>query len=214
MKAMKLIALTVMTVMGIEASAQLTKELDEWTRFEISFDAQKIKYEGNSYESEGEDPKGAAIAIMHGVSLTNSIPLFLDLGGRISWTHYSESFTGGKSKFTNANIAIPVEAAYKFSFANSPKIKIVPFFGPNFKFNFIARRKWCPDEGDNVKTNLFKEENGDAKIFQVGLNLGVGVHLGKFYVGYNFQPDISSFQKNGSDKVKTKNNYISIGFDF
>ena len=214
MKAIKFLAIAILTSFAVEASAQLTKDLTEWTRFEVSFDAQRFKYKGEGVEADGITPKGASIAVMKGISLTNNLPIFLDLGGRLSWTHSKDSYDKGDEKCTFMNIAIPVEAAYKFAFASAPNVKIVPFFGPNFKFNFLARRKWEPTKGDDVKANLFKEENGDARIFQFGLNLGLGVNLRKFYVGYNFQPDLSSFKKDGDNKTKTINNYITVGVNF
>lgn len=64
------------------------------------------------------------------------------------------------------------------------------------------------------KYNLLKEEEGDAKIFQFGLNLGVGVNIDKFYVGYTFQPDLSPYQKEGGLKIKTINNYVTVGINF
>ena len=213
MKSIKLLALSALAVFAVDASAQLTKNTEEWTRVELSFNAQKMKAKDDDHSTDGQKTKGAAVAFMKGVNLTTKLPLFLDLGARLTWNHAKESRTGGDEKWTFMNIAVPVNAAYKLSFASSP-VTIVPFFGPNFKFNFLARHKWEGSDGHDVKHNLFKEDEGDAKIFQFGLNLGVGVNIRKFYVGYHFQPDLSSFQKDGDYKVKTLNNYVSVGLNF
>ena len=213
MKAIKFLVVAVLASFAVEASAQLKKDLNEWTRIELSFDAQKLKGEDGGSEFEIIDPKGASFAFMKGISLTNKLPIFLDLGGRLSWTHKKDESHDGDMKWTFMNIAVPVNAAYKLAFASSPNVTIVPFFGPNFKFNFYARKKWDGNDGHESKSNLLKEEEGDAKIFQFGLNLGVGVNLRSFYVGYNFQPDLSPFQKEGSYKTKTLQNYVTVGIN-
>ena len=226
MKAIKFLVVAVLASFAVEASAQLKKDLTEWTRIELSFDAQKFKEESWDYDSKTTlEPKGASFAIMKGISLTDKLPIFLDLGGRLSWTHqklewHEEDWYEGElinevDKFTFMNIAVPVNAAYKIAFESTPNVTIVPFFGLNFKFNFFAREKFESDglESYEKKYNLLKEEEGDAKIFQFGLNLGVGVNLRSFYVGYNFQPDLSPFMKDGSDKLKTLQNYITVGIN-
>ncbi len=226
MKAIKFLAVAVLATFAANASAQLTKDTKGWTRVEVSFDAQKMKLKNgsNSSENEGDKTKGAAIAFMKGVNITTKMPLFLELGARLSWTHqkdsWSETFYGVsrsyESKTTFMNIAVPVNAAYKFSFASSA-INVVPFFGPNFKFNFYGRTKETETVDGKETENKYKwlsEDGADARIFQFGLNLGVGVNINKFYVGYTFQPDLSSYVKNGDYKLKTINNYISVGVNF
>lgn len=224
-----------MMAMGVSASAQLTKDFTGWTRVELSFDVRKETYKsGAASIGNDESTKGLALAVMKGISISQKVPLFLDLGGRISWTHSSEDFTYGDvvgsswenrllddevvgaSKETYMNIAIPVNAAYKLSFT---KVSLVPFFGPNFKFNFLAVTKDDYTDADlekkygENKENLLKDDEYH-RVFQIGLNLGVGVNLKNFYFGYTFQPDLSSWRKNGDYKTKTKNNYITVGYNF
>ncbi len=224
MKAIKFLAVAVLAAFAANASAQLTKDTKGWTRVEVSFDAQKMKVkDGNdSWESDNGKTKGAAIAFMKGVNITSKMPLFLDLGARLSWTHskdsYSNSVSSSDSKTTFMNIAVPVNVAYKLSFASSP-INIVPFFGPNFKFNFYGRTKTTTTMGGKeteAKVKWLSDKDGgyDARIFQFGLNLGVGVNINKFYVGYTFQPDLSSYVKDDDYKLKTINNYVSVGINF
>lgn len=123
-----------------------------------------------------------------------------------------EDVTGGAYRHNFLNVAVPVNAAYKLSFANSPNVKIVPFFGPNFKFNILARTTWDPDRGSKVKTNILDDANG-GKVFQFGLNLGCGFYLHKFYVGYTFQPDLSPFSKMDGVKAKTISNLVSLAIN-
>lgn len=213
MKSIKFIAIAIFAAMTANASAQLTKDTQGWTRLELSFEAQKLKYKDGSITWDSEEKqKGVSLAFMKGVNITSKMPLFLDLGARLSWLHSKDEFEGGDSKTTFMNVAVPVNAAYKLSFASSP-ISIVPFFGPNFKFNFYGRTKETVGD-EEIKTKWLDKDGMDARIFQFGLNLGVGVNIQRFYVGYNFQPDISSYVKDGDQKLKTINNFISLGVNF
>lgn len=216
MKLIKFFAVAVLAAMTADATAQLTKDTHGWTRVELSFDAQKMKVKDGNASWDGEKQKGAAIGFMKGVNITSKMPLFLDLGARLAWLHSKDEWTSGgvdcSKKTTFMNIAVPVNAAYKLSFASSP-ISIVPFFGPNFKFNFYGRTK---EEVGNKESKYkwLNSDEGDARIFQFGLNLGVGVNIQRFYVGYTFQPDLSSYVKHDGYKLKTINNFISLGVSF
>lgn len=218
MKTIRLIAVALLAAFAVDSAAQLTRDTEEWSRFQVSFDAQRLKYK-NPY---GADPdatkaKGFAIGYMRGISVTTRKPIFIDLGANIAWNHCSETVGNNELKYTFMNLSIPVNAAYKLSFASS-SITIVPFLGPNFKFNFMGV---CRNEAtDNRHNYLSKDDSGDAKanIFQVGMNLGVGVNLKKLYVGYTFQPDFSPYQKynDGAGRVhktKTINNLITLGIN-
>lgn len=213
MKLIKFFAVAVLAAMTADATAQLTKDTRGWTRVELSFDAQKMKVKDGDKSWDGEKQKGAAIGFMKGINITSKMPLFLDLGARLAWLHSKDEFHGGDTKTTFMNIAVPVNAAYKLSFASSP-ISIVPFFGPNFKFNFYGRTKTSYDDGSEVKIKWLDSDGRDARIFQFGLNLGVGVNIERFYVGYTFQPDIVSYVKHDGNKTKTINNFISLGINF
>lgn len=216
MKLIKFFVVAVLAAMTADATAQLTKDTRGWTRVELSFDAQKMKVKDGNASWDGDKQKGAAIGFMKGINITSKMPLFLDLGARLSWLHSKDEWTSGgvdcSKKTTFMNIAVPVNAAYKLSFASSP-ISIVPFFGPNFKFNFYGRTK--TEIGDKEsKLKWLNSDEGDARIFQFGLNLGVGVNIERFYVGYTFQPDIVSYVKNDDYKLKTINNLIAVGINF
>lgn len=217
MKFIKFFAVAVLAAMTADASAQLTKDTQGWTRVELSFDAQKFKMKNSNTTWEGDKQKGAAIGFMKGINITSKMPLFLDLGARLAWLHSKDEWTQVGNvecsrKTTFMNVAIPVNVAYKLSFASSP-ISIVPFFGPNFKFNFYGRTK--TEIGDKEsKIKWLSDDEYDARIFQFGLNLGVGVNIKSFYVGYTFQPDLSSYVKEGDYKSKTINNLVSVGINF
>jgi len=196
------------------AKAQLVNDTEGYQRIEASFAVQKFITENDNH-SEEDKTKGFELGFIKGISLTNRIPLFLELGGQLTWTHSKDEVDNVDNKVTFMNIAIPVNVAYKFAFANSENITIVPFVGPNFKFNVIGKEKW----GDEKVSYLSKDDMGGkdnrANIFQVGLNLGVGVNIAqRLYVGYRFQPDFTKYIEIGSIENKTRTNYLTLGINF
>ncbi len=213
-KITKFVAVAIMMMFGTNSFAQITRDTQGYQRAEVSFVAENFKYDNNGHSGSIAKPKGFALGYIKGISLTNRIPLFLELGGRLNWTHKKESSGDTDYKYTFMSVSIPVQAAYKFTFSGND-IAITPFFGPNFRFNFYGRLK--TETGDHeTKTKYLSRDNDDpAKIFQFGLNLGCGFNFSRFYLGYTFQPDLSSYIKYDDDnKYKTIYQLVSVGINF
>ncbi len=217
MKILKTFAASLVALLfATNMQAQLTQDTEGYQRFQLSFDAQRMQ--GKDDGTKIGDPlktKGVALGFIKGINLVTTMPLFLELGGNIAWNHNKEKENDEEEKNTFMYISIPVQAAYKLTFSNSP-ISIVPFVGPNLKFNFMGKTTTKDgDEKDKFKWLKDTDDGGaDAKIFQFGLNLGVGVNINRLYVGYTFQPDFSPYVKDGDWKEKTINNLISLGINF
>ena len=65
MKLIKFIAIAIFAAMTANASAQLTKDTQGWTRLELSFEAQKLKYKDGSITWDSEEKqKGVSLAFM------------------------------------------------------------------------------------------------------------------------------------------------------
>lgn len=183
--------------------------------------------------------KGFALEYMQGVNVTNKIPLFLEPGIQAGFYHATDDKTQSYAidheltsngdvvkyeweteyveedytiKRNYLNISIPVNVAYKFAFESSENFTIVPFIGPNFKFNLLGVSKYASG-GETAKINHFKDTevlgNEKARRLQVGLNLGIGVNIcQKLYVGYKFQPDFHCYYKSSDEFVKNINNAL------
>lgn len=205
MKKITLIIAAIAALFSTNANAQLKNDTEGYQRYEASFVAQKFDW-GHDAETK---LKGFELGYINGINLTTKLPLFLELGGQLTWTHANDDIMVGEIKHTFMSLAIPVNAAYKLAFASSETVTIVPFIGPNFKFNLIGKEKY---DGEKF-SYLSKDDMGDdrAKRFQVGMNLGVGVNINKtLYIGYHFQPDFADYL----DGVKAKTNYITVGVNF
>ena len=83
MKLIKFIAIAIFAAMTANASAQLTKDTQGWTRLELSFEAQKLKYKDGSTSWDDDKQKGVSLAFMKGVNITSKMPIFLDLGASL-----------------------------------------------------------------------------------------------------------------------------------
>ncbi|MCQ2229871.1 MAG: PorT family protein [Bacteroidales bacterium] len=212
MKKITLIIAAIAALFSTNANAQLKNDTEGYQRYEVSFVAQKFDWG----HDDNTKLKGFELGYINGINVTNKLPIFLELGGQLTWTHANDEIaTGEELKHTFMSIAIPVNAAYKIAFASSENITIVPFIGPNFKFNLIGKEKGSILGNEYDLSFLNKDDMGGkdnkASRFQVGMNLGVGVNISKLlYIGYHFQPDFADYL----DGVKAKTNYITVGVNF
>ncbi len=207
------IALIVASV-ATPASA-LEKNTEGWSRLQLSFVTEKVKEKPTDIEYDGLN--GLALGFSKGISLSETLPIFIEPTAELVWLHEKETtelFGIESTVKTNAlSLNIPVVAAYKLQF--NDKISLVPFFGPNFKFHLFDKTK------KEVESSKYSEEEevdnfvDDAnKRFQFGLSLGVGFNVKKLNVSYRFNPDLSPRFDDGEYKDKTRYNFITVGINF
>ncbi len=193
------------------AKAQFINDPYDYQRIEASYVNQALVVDIDD-ETDTQHTKGAEISYIKGLNITTRLPLFLELGGQLVVTHSNEKNNGKTEKYTFANIAIPVNLAYKLAFENSSNFSILPYVGPNFKLNIIGRYK-----KDDNKISFFDKDDVEHKAhrIQIGLNLGIGVNIAShLYVGYRFQPDFTKYIEDGDNEYKTYANYFTFGINF
>lgn len=199
------------------ANAGLTHNCNPYQNIHLDFIGCKQKQKSNGWEGPGVHTHGLLLGYIRGISLTQKQPIFLELGANIVWTHSKDKWGSddGSYKRTNTfmNVAIPVNASYKFAFSGND-ITLIPAFGPNIKFNFYGRSKTTYPNGESDKFKWLKKEGANARIFQFGLNLGLAFNFKLLHVEYTFQPDLTSYVKDGDYKCKTINNQVGIGINF
>lgn len=205
-------------------NAQSTSKTEGWTRLSVSF----VKLSstitedddfGNEIEYDADDtPAGIAVGFAKGISLSQSVPLFLEPGAELIWLHNvveEEESDYASYKWTEnmLSLNIPVSVNFKFQLTNA--FSIVPYFGPNFKLHFMAKEKEeieIMGEKDSKSYSVFDDD--DYRRFQFGLNVGVGFNINKLHIGYRFAPDLSAFEKSDYGKTKTKQNFVTVGINF
>ncbi len=143
-------------------------------------------------EKESVGLTGVNAGYAYGISLKDGTPMFLEVGGELSYKGGSQTEDGTKCKYKFLDMSIPVNFVYCFPI--SEKFAIAPYAGLNFKFNFVGNCK----VGDNDAISYFdKDKVGDYKAnrFQIGMNVGVNCVISKHYCfGYRFQPNFMKYQ--------------------
>jgi len=219
MKFLKCLVAAVMLLTSTSAMAQFG-DSDSYTRLHAGFVSSKLTETTQYNRGDNIDPKGFNFGILQGFSVSDDLPLFLEIGANATWLHSADDFYAslggvkvGDLKTTFINVAVPLNLAYKYEI--NDKIAVSAHAGLNFKVNALAKFK-AGDESINL---LKKDDMGNrderANIFQLGGNLGAGLVLGDFYLGYQFQPDFMKFMKNRVSLNETSRfmtQFITLGY--
>lgn len=185
----------------------------DYLRLQASFVANKM----TDYADDNVKPKGINFGGVAGFSVSDNLPIYLEPGVNIAWTHSAKDVAGGEIKFTYMTAAIPLNCVYKYEI--NDKVAVSGFLGLNNKFNFMAKEH---DKGPGYKNDfswLSKKDMGSredrASFYQLGSQLGAGFHVSRFYIGYQFQWDWMKFQEYdvpNADTHKWVTNYITVGY--
>lgn len=237
MKKIKVLCAALLATMALGASAQSTsgteKDCTPYSRVYVSFNPNTIKYDFDGDDDESEKLTGFSVGYLYGISLTQKLPLFLEVGGRFNYSFKKESIAEyegyddddfntdfGDFKLKYASIAAPINLAYKFTTAGG-KLDITPFVGVTAKFNLLAQSSAnLTDEGENYvdeeyyKANFFDKDDvgkdGQWSRFQMGWQIGAGVTYNKFYLGLHYGGDFGEI----AEDTKTSNWGLSLGYSF
>lgn len=184
-------------------------DTDNYTRLQASFVSNKL----SNTEDPGIEPKGFVLGIVQGYSVSDQLPLFLEVGANLQWSHSAKDVPVTKEDltFTYMNFAIPVNCVYKYTL--NDKVAFSGYAGLNFKVNMLGMHKL----GDNKCNYLKKDDMGGrdnrANIFQLGGQIGLGVHLSDIYIGWQYQNDFMKFiELPNADKQRWHSNFITVGY--
>ena len=210
MKLYKALALAGVLAVAGSASAE------DYNRVAISYDNTHFGYNKDYKADEDEDPSfstnGFGLNYIHGFSLSNSLPMFLEVGGNVNFNFYSntgEFKFGGetekyKSQFQNINLQVPVNFVWRFNVVED--FTIAPYVGLNFKLHFVSKTRAYMDgdwedkaEEDEAKewTNLFSDSKdkgvGDKDFtwnrFQMGWHVGATFQYTQWSLGVQYGTD-------------------------
>lgn len=163
-------------------------------------------------DSDDEALQGLKFGYLKGISLTNKVPLFLQVGGEIQYGTYSDSETvygyDCTTRLNELGIAIPVSLTYKYTFTNG--FYLEPYAGIRFRVNLLANMSESFD-GDKETLSFFdKDKMGDTafKRFQFGGQIGLnfGYKALNVNVGFDMYSPISK-----ANKYKYKYNTVTVG---
>lgn len=198
----KVIVLALLAVMGLQAQAQIvssrssmvTREVIDrggWSTFGVEYLPSTFKYD------KGDDTEsftGLAVNYTNAISITQSMPFFIEWGIGAQWSFKSEENHGVDVKMNFISAKIPVNLIYDIDMPNST-IHIDPFVGVKFRGNIWGQEK-AEYSGHSEKIDLFDSDEGDCKRFQIGLQAGVKVRFDKsFFLGVGYGTDFMEFAK-------------------
>lgn len=214
----KLIVLALMAVMGLQAQAQIvssrssmvTREVIDrggWSTFGVEYLPSTFKYSHG--DSDSESFNALALNYTNAVSITQSMPFFIEWGIGAQWSFKSEDKHGYDYKMNMISAKIPINLIYDIEMPNS-NIHFDPFVGVKFRGNIWGQEK-VEYNNSSQKMDLFDSDEGDCKRFQVGLQAGLKVRFDKtFFLGIGYGIDFMEF----ADDTKINEVKIMAGIVF
>lgn len=161
---------------------------------------------------------GGTLTYLHGFSISNSYPMFIETGASIffgggtqnvTWEDYYYVYESTNS-YLLANLAVPVNFAYRFNINDFFAIK--PYLGLNAKINIFGKSA-IADTGNWV--NLFsKDDMGEIawNRFQLGWHVGIDFELTKVIIGLEFGTDFIPAMN--YEKFKTNSMTFNLRFGY
>lgn len=201
MKKITLMLAIAMMAIATNASAQfvsggtrssMVADTDNYSRLELGYSPVTVL--------EELDLTGLSLGWTKGISLTQDLPLFLEVGANVMYS-FGEKYDIETSLLS---LNVPVTVAWKFSPTES--ISLIPHAGLNLRGHILGTMSY-----DGEDLDLFDSDEGDGKRFNVGGTVGLAANFNKFMVGLGYTFDFNETWEE-ADKI----NYltISIGLKF
>lgn len=210
--------LLLMSLSTTLVSVSMAQTADGYRRFLLSYETRRAIWtdSGELTESDRErdyPTKGMSVGFTHGWELTTRLPLSIDVTGKVVWTHGIDKRLG-TTRIDYLSVVFPINATYNFK-PFGERIRLSPYLGPTFKFNLVGSSR---PVGGRHTNYLSREEVHPSKIFQVGMNAGVGLTHKRYYIAYTFQPDIVPYRKDNNNGIAIKlrpiSHSLSLGYEF
>ncbi len=187
-------------VSGAADSKSSSANTDAWDRVFVSY---------NMISAEDIDLDGFSFGYSHGFSISKNAPLFLEVAPFVTYG-FGDTIvgtTGGDvvpGDISYLGLNVPINLTYKWA-VNQSDFSLVPFVGINLRGNLIAKAT-----SDYASGELDFFDAYDAKRFQFGGQIGLGMNYKKLYVGLGYTFDISEF----AEQTKISMFNISVGLNF
>ncbi len=221
----KILMMAFAAIVSMGASAQLIssntvthkKESNGYNRLSVSYNSLSI-----DKNFMGGAMNGFSAAWTKGISVSSSMPLYIETGLGLTYAFRSETNEIKEEsyevdlKHNFLALSVPVNLTYKYEVPNT-EFKIAPFAGVYFRGNLLGETKWEDDyDAESVKWFDDYEDDGiEAKRFSFGWQVGVGFEYRKLYLGVSYGSDFNNLIDNDDD-VKDKFNTFAatVGFNF
>ena len=181
-----------------------------YNRLSVGYNATFMSAGGLSTTCNGFTAK-----YVHGFGLSKTIPLYLEAGLKLNMDFWSNTETNSgwgvteTDKFNMLYVGIPVNVAYRLSFNNN--ISLQPYTGINFRVNIYGQHttefsyKGEKESKSESESLVFGDDGW--KRFQMGWQIGLGLNLKKFYLGFEYGLDFMKI----APETKTSHVEVSLG---
>lgn len=235
MSKIKLFLVVCLLGIAATASAQFTNSkgsssnngnMDGWQGIRLSYHPMSLIPD----EGDNLGLTGLSAGYVKGFALSQSTPLFLEVGANLLWAskdltkdlgfdeEYDYEDMDISVKLNMLSLNIPVNFGYKYTVNDN--FSIYPYVGVNFRINAIGKIKIKAEyEGESEsesfdifsKDDMEEMEMGDAwKRFQAGWQIGVAFNINKFMLAGSYGQDFTEISKN----VKVSMPSITLGYNF
>ena len=183
MKNLKLFLVAVAMIMTTAVSAQ---------SFSTAWNGVRVAY--NAFSIENSDCTGIEAGYAHAFTLSESMPLFLEVGGNVFWATDTD--------FSMWSLTVPVSVGYKFDL--NEEWSLVPYAGVNVRANILG-------EADDI--DIFDEDEMQGyewKRFQFGAHVGVTANYKNYSIGAKYGFDFNEI----AEEAKCSTIAIALGYNF
>ena len=205
---------------GSSGSSRLTSvTTDGWNRLYISYLPSKLKLDVNG--ADDLKMKGFSIGYMRGISVTNKLPLYVEVGAAFQYRADKEDveYSGYslKEKINVMSLNVPFHLLYRFNVTDD--FSIEPFFGFDFRLNLAGKYKLEADGGGMSASedySLFDDDDmyelgmDACKRFQAGWHVGVNLSYKPVYFSVHYGKDFNEV----NDRMKVATTTVSLGYNF
>lgn len=189
-----------------------TSDYPDYNRLEISYSPMTMKYDG-----ESENFTGIKLGYLHGMSISKTMPLYLEYGINAMYAWYSDSEeNGGYEEEVTAsvlNLNVPVNIAYKY--AINQDMHVTPYAGLHLRGNIMGKSEWKESYRSSSKSETIDFFDKDdvkhtANRIQIGGQIGVGLDYKQLYFGVAYNTQFGEYR----DDVTTSGFDVTVGFNF
>ncbi len=156
---------------------------------------------------------GLMLGYSKAFSISSSLPLYVEAGGALEYSFYSDEVGGVDEKVNVLAIKVPVNLVYNYEIPNS-SVALAPYLGVSLRGIILAKDKEEWNGGDKTYDLFDKDDvgkDGQWKRIQFGAQLGCNVKFNnKFFLGLGYGTDFTEICK----KEKMHEFIISAGLIF
>lgn len=178
-----------------------------------------MSMEGNDAKSKAGFNAGVAVdfPIMESFYVQSGL-YYTTKGLKVEYNEldYHGGTNSYEDKVNIGYLEIPILASYRYNFDDANQLQFN--FGPYFAFGLHGKvkEKETSYDGRTFEDDYdWYDDNDDAKRFDMGLQLGLGVTLAKhYYVGIAYEFGLISQVKDSDGNFKNKNFMVNVGYQF